>query len=63
MRNNLQKFRWERDWSQQELAKKSGVSRDVIARIEVGLTENPTVKTAMLLAKAFGVSVEELFEL
>lgn len=61
MKNNIQKMRWERDWSLRELSAKSGVSRAVINRLENDGEQNPTIQTAFLLANAFGISVEELF--
>lgn len=61
MKNNIQKMRWERDWSLRELSAKSGVSRAVINRLENDGEQNSTIQTAFLLANAFGISVEELF--
>ena len=44
-----------------ELARKVGVRRETIVRLEVA-KYNPSLKLAMDIAKVFHVSVEELFE-
>lgn len=62
MKNNLQKIRWEKNLSQKTLSQKSGVSQSVISSVENGLT-TPNLSTALRLAKALGVSVEEIFSL
>lgn len=61
MKNKLQEIRWERNLSLRQLSAKSGVSRSVINGLENSEMSNPTVRTALRLANAFGVSVEELF--
>jgi putative transcriptional regulator len=48
--------------TQQELADRVGVTRQTIISIEKG-KYSPTVGLALRLARAFGVTVEELFEL
>ncbi len=50
------------DITQDELAKKLGVSRQTINAIENGKF-NPSVKLALKMAKLFGCPVEEIFEL
>ena len=50
------------DKTQEELANAIGVSRQTIHAIEKNKFV-PSVQTAMLLAKYFNLSVEELFEL
>lgn len=44
------------DWDQAELAKRSGVSRGHISKIERGDTENLTITVAFALADALGIS-------
>lgn len=61
MKNKLQEIRWERNLSLRQLSAKSGVSRSVINGLENSEMSNPTVRTALRLANAFDVSVEELF--
>ncbi len=62
MKNNLQKIRWEKNWSQKTLSQKSQVPQSVISSVENGLTL-PSLMTALRLAKALGVSVEDIFTL
>lgn len=61
MNNRLQELRWEKDWSQQKLSRLSGVPRTTISAIESGTTTNPSIETALLLSKALGMPVEDLF--
>lgn len=61
MRNRLQELRWEKDWSQEQLSRRSGVTRKTIDHIENGVTQAPSVYTALLLAKALSVKVEDIF--
>ena len=63
MTNNLRKFRWQKDWSQSRLSRKSGVLRSTIAAIESNDSANPTIQNALLLARALGTTVDELFSL
>ena len=63
VQNNLQALRWERELTQRQLSKLSGVSRETICKIEDGERLNPSVQTALLLSHALGVTVEELFYL
>lgn len=62
MKNNLQKVRWEKNLSQKTLSQKSNVPQSVISSVENGLTV-PNITTALRLAKALGVSVEDIFSL
>jgi putative transcriptional regulator len=48
--------------TQQELADRVGVTRQTILSIERG-RYNPSIGLALRLAEAFGVPVEELFEI
>ena len=66
--NRLRSLREERmrtgqdseNWTQEELAKRVGVSRQTIIAIEKG-TYNPSLKLAFKLAQIFGVAIEDLF--
>ncbi len=62
MKNKLKFHRVMLDKTQEELANAIGVSRQTIHAIEKNKFV-PSVQTAMLLAKYFNLSVEELFEL
>jgi putative transcriptional regulator len=57
----LKQLRAEREMSQANLAKASGVSREYIARLELG-QQDPTLGTMRKLAKAFKVKMAELVE-
>lgn len=57
----LKRLRAERKMSQANLAKASGVSREYIARLELG-QQDPTLGTLTKLAKALKVKVGELLE-
>lgn len=63
MNNRLQTLRWDKDWSQGKLSRLSGVPRSTISAIESGTTNNPSIETALLLAKALGIPVESIFSL
>jgi putative transcriptional regulator len=48
--------------TQQELADKTGVTRQTIVAIEQGKF-NPSTVLALKMARVFGVTIESLFEL
>lgn len=60
MRNRLKVLRAERDWTQEELAKRVGISRQGINAIETEKYD-PSLPLAMKLARLFGQSVEQIF--
>jgi putative transcriptional regulator len=63
IKNQIRRFRFDAgEMTQQELAAKVGVTRQTILSIERG-NYNPSVELALRLARAFGTSVETLFEL
>jgi putative transcriptional regulator len=59
--NRLRDLRAERGWSQVELGARVGVSRQAIIAIETGRFD-PSLPLAFKLARAFGVTIEQLFE-
>jgi HTH-type transcriptional regulator / antitoxin HipB len=61
MAKRLRERREKRGWSQRELAEASGVSREYIARIELG-QHDPTLSTLEKLAQALGMKVAKLIE-
>ena len=63
MKNRLQELRWSKGWTQTQLAQRSGVQQSDIAKIENNTKENPGVYTALRLAHALSVSVEDIFAL
>jgi transcriptional regulator with XRE-family HTH domain len=58
---NLKKLRIKKDISQIELARMLGVDRSFVSNIENG-KNNPTLSTITSLAKALGVSTNELLK-
>ena len=62
MKINLQEIRWKKNWSQKYLSMRSKVPQSVISEIENG-NEIPSVLTALKLAKALSVKVEDIFTL
>ena len=61
MKNVLEDHRNRKGWTQQELADRTGVSRQTIISLEKG-RYNPSIVLAFRLARQFGVSIEELFQ-
>ena len=62
LRNNLKVYRAMEDWTQEELARRVQVTRKTINTIENGKYV-PSTYLALKIAGAFGVTVEELFQL
>jgi len=62
IRNHVRRHRRLREWTQEELGRRVGVTRQTIISIEGG-KYNPSVGLALRMAVAFGVPVEELFEI
>lgn len=60
MKNLLKDLRAEREWSQAELAKRLGVSRQTVNAIETGKYD-PSLPLAFKIAKLFGKRIEEIF--
>mgnify|MGYP001043961407 CR=1 FL=1 len=60
MENRIAEFRKLKGWSQQVLADKLGVKYQQIRTWEKGLN-TPSLRWAMILAREFGTTVEELF--
>ncbi len=62
MKNNLKVERARVRMTQQELADKTGVTRQTIVAIEQGKF-NPSTVLALKMARVFGIKIEALFEL
>ena len=60
LKNYVKKFRTQQGFSQEELAKMVGSTRQTIIAIEKG-TFSPTAKLALLLCVALNKKFEELF--
>lgn len=61
MRNRLKVLRAERDWSQNDLAERLGVSRQSVNAIETGRYD-PSLPLAFRIAGLFGLTIEAIFE-
>lgn len=60
MKNRLKVLRAERDWTQEDLARRAGVSRQTINAIETG-KYNPSLDLAFKLAAIFEQRIEQIF--
>ena len=60
MKNRLKVLRAERDWSQQDLADRLGVSRQSVNAIEKGRYD-PSLPLAFTIADVFELTIEEIF--
>lgn len=57
----IKEIREKRNLTQEDLARESGVSRATISALENGVSRATTTKTLMNIARALGVSIEDLF--
>ena len=60
MENRLKTFREDRGWSQGELARRLGVSRQTVNAVETDKYD-PSLPLALRLAKLFAVPVDQIF--
>ena len=60
MNNRLKVLRAMRDWSQQDLAERLGVSRQSVNAIEKGRYD-PSLPLAFTIAEVFGLTIEDIF--
>lgn len=61
MKNRLRVLRAERQWSQQDLAERLGVSRQSVNAIETGRYD-PSLPLAFTISEVFGLPIEAIFE-
>lgn len=59
---NIKKLRKQRDLSQDRLSKLADISHNTIIKIESGAIQSPTMNTAQKIAKALGVSLDDLMK-
>jgi len=62
IQNRVKELRVGQGWTQQELAKAVGVSRQSINSIERNRYV-PSLQLALIFARVFGCSIEEIFKL
>ncbi|MBI3619284.1 helix-turn-helix transcriptional regulator [Candidatus Peregrinibacteria bacterium] len=60
LKNAIRRLRFERNMTQEELALRTGVSRQTIMSVERGRT-NPSVLLAYKIASALGTDVTDVF--
>lgn len=60
--DNVRKARKKKGLSQDKLAREAGVAYNTVVKIELGENKNPTIETLRSVAKALGVSVDELIK-
>lgn len=58
----LKELRLERGWTQQEVAKRSGVSRQSVSYLEQKDRERPPTEVLLKLARTFNIKPEELYQ-
>ena len=58
--NNIKKLREAKGLSQEKLARSADVANNTLIKMESGENKNPTLDTLKKVAKALGVSVDEL---
>ena len=59
---NIKNLRKKRNLSQDKLSKLADISYNTIIKIETGGIQNPTIGTVQKIAKALGVSVNDLIK-
>lgn len=62
LNNSIRRLRFDHGMTQEELALRTGVSRQTIMSIERGQT-NPSVLLAYKIAAAFGVPITDVFNM
>jgi putative transcriptional regulator len=62
LKNRIKVYRAMNDWTQEELARRVSVTRKTINTVENGKFI-PSAYLALRIAKAFGVAVEEVFQI
>ena len=60
--NNIKKYRQKLGISQDRLSKIADVTYNTVIKIESGGSQNPTIDPLSKIAKALGVSVDELLK-
>lgn len=59
---NIRALRQRRKLSQEKLARLTDISLNTLTKIESGFTKRPSIQTIHKIAKALGVSLDELVE-
>jgi len=59
---NIKKYRAKLGLTQDDLAKKADIKDTTLTKVESGVVNKPSVQTMAKIAKALGVSIEELIK-
>jgi transcriptional regulator with XRE-family HTH domain len=59
---NIRKFRLQKEFSQERLARLADLSFPTITKIESGETPNPSIDTVKKIAGALGMGIDELIK-
>ena len=57
---NIKKYRHERGFSQEDLARAAGITNSSLTKIEAGYVQDPRVMTVKKIAIALEVTVDDL---
>jgi transcriptional regulator with XRE-family HTH domain len=57
---NLKKFRQQQGWSQDKMSRVANIPYSTYLKIESGVTTNPSLQTAINIADALEISLDEL---
>ena len=60
--NNIRKLREAKGLSQEKLARLADVANNTLIKMESGENQNPTLNSLKKVAKALGVSVDDLIK-
>jgi len=59
---NIKRIRKKKGFSQDKLSKLADVTLTTLTKIEIGINTNPTINTIQKIAKALGVTIDELIK-
>ena len=59
---NIKQYRQNKELSQDKLSKLADLSLNTVVKIELDESPNPTIETIQKIAKALGVSVDDLLK-
>lgn len=57
---NIKKLRKQKKLSQEELAKKAGITYSTLIKIESGANKNPTLDTLKKITSALNIKIDEI---
>jgi len=60
--NNIKRLREAKGLSQEKFARLADIANNTLIKMESGENQNPTLVTLKKVAKAFGVSVDDLIK-